>query len=244
MRSAGIPARVVTGYQGGEYNPLGDYWLVRQSDAHAWAEVWLPDEGWRRVDPTAAVAPERIERSLDTAGGLAGAAADFRIPESDLLGRGLRRLRYLFDATNNQWHEWVLSYGPQRQLEFLASLGIDRASWKHMALALLLPGGALLLGIALWMLLRQPAPADPVQRAWLQFCRRLTRHGLARRPGEGPRDFARRVATAQPALASQVNAITDLYVALRYGKPAHLAAGDAARLQRMVRRFPARWRPE
>jgi hypothetical protein len=145
---------------------------------------------------------------------------------------------------NNQWHEWVLSYGPQRQLEFLASLGIDRASWKHMALALLLLSGALLLGIALWMLLRQPAPTDPVQRAWMQFCRRLARCGLARRPGEGPRDFARRVTTARPALASRVNAITSLYIALRYGKPTRLAAGDATRLQHMVRRFSARRRPE
>ncbi len=243
MRSAGIPARVVTGYQGGEYNPLGDYWLVRQSDAHAWAEVWLPDGGWRRVDPTAAVAPERIERSLDPAGGLAGAAAGFRVPGNDLLGRSLRRMRYLLDALNNQWHEWVLSYGPQQQLEFLASLGIAGASWKHMALALLLLIGALLLGIALWMLLRQPAPRDPVQRAWLEFCRRLARHGLARQPGEGPRDYARRVAAARPLLAGRINAITALYIALHYGKRASHASRDAARLQRMVRRFSTWQRP-
>jgi hypothetical protein len=112
-----------------------------------------------------------------------------------------------------------------------------------MALALLLLSGTLLLGIALWMLLRQPAPTDPVQRAWLQFCRRLARCGLVRRPGEGPRDFAGRVTTARPALAGKVNAITGLYIALRYGKPARLAARDAARLQRMVRRFSARRRP-
>jgi transglutaminase-like putative cysteine protease len=240
MRSAGIPARVVTGYQGGEYNPLGDYWLVRQSDAHAWAEVWLPHGGWQRVDPTAAVAPERIERSLDPAVEAAGAAAGFRVTDSDLLGRNLRRLRYLLDAMNNQWHEWVLSYGPQRQLEFLASLGIDRASWKHMALVLLLLTGTLLPGIALWMLLRQPAPRDPVQRAWLQFCKRLARLGLGRRPGEGPSDFARRVVAARPAFAGRVNAIAGLYVALRYGKPASRAARDTARLQHMVRRFSAR----
>jgi transglutaminase-like putative cysteine protease len=243
MRSAGIPARVVTGYQGGEYNPLGDYWLIRQSDAHAWAEVWLPDGGWQRIDPTAAVAPERIEHSLDTAGGAAGAAASFRLPDSDLLGRNLRKLRYLLDAMNNQWHEWVLSYGPQRQLEFLASLGIARASWKHMALALLLLTGLLLLGIALWMLLRQPAARDPVQRAWLQFCRRLARLDLVRRPGEGPRDFASRVTTARPELAGRVNAITELYVALRYGKPSDHPAINATRLQRMVQRFSPRQRP-
>jgi transglutaminase-like putative cysteine protease len=244
MRSAGIPARVVTGYQGGEYNPLGDYWLVRQSDAHAWAEVWLPEEGWRRVDPTAAVAPARIEHSLNPQAGTAGAAAGFRIPESDLLGRNLRRLRYLVDAVNNQWHEWVLSYGPQQQLEFLATLGMEKASWKHMAIALLLLTGTLLLGIALWMLLRQPLSKDPVQRAWLQFCKRVAQHGLVRQPGEGPRDFAHRVATARPALAGRVNAITGLYVALRYGRPTGHPGPATARLQQLVRQFPARWRAE
>jgi hypothetical protein len=145
---------------------------------------------------------------------------------------------------NNQWHEWVLSYGPQRQLEFLASLGIHRASWKHMALALLLLTGLLLLGIAVWMLLRQPAAKDPVQRAWLQFCRRLARLGLARSPGEGPRDFASRVTAARPELAVRVNAITELYVALRYGRPSDHRAIDAIRLQRMVQRFSTRQRPE
>jgi transglutaminase-like putative cysteine protease len=244
MRSAGIPARVVTGYQGGEYNPLGDYWLVRQSDAHAWAEVWLPNGGWQRIDPTAAVAPQRIEHALDTTVGTTGAAAGFRIPDSDLLRRNLRKLRYLLDAVNNQWHKWVLSYGPQRQLELLASLGIDRASWKHMALALLLLTGTLLLGFALWMLLRQTAPQDPVERAWQQFCKRLARHGLVRRPEEGPRDFASRVAAALPMLAGRIHTITGLYIALRYGSPAKRTASHAARLQHMVRRFPSRRWPQ
>jgi hypothetical protein len=83
-----------------------------------------------------------------------------------------------------------------------------------------------------------------VQRTWLQFCRRLARAGLARRPDEGPRDFAGRVATARPALAGQVNAITELYIALRYGRPPQHSAIESARLQRMVRRFSLRQRPE
>jgi hypothetical protein len=96
----------------------------------------------------------------------------------------------------------------------------------------------------MWMLQRQPVPADPVQRAWLQFCKQLARHGLARRPGEGPRDFAYRVGAARPALADRVDTITALYVALRYGKPAGPAARDTVRLQRLVRLFSARQRPE
>jgi len=240
MRSAGIPARVVTGYLGGEYNPLGDYWLVRQSDAHAWAEIWLPDGGWQRIDPTAAVAPERIERTLAADPGRALATAGLQLPESALLARKLRSLRQLLDAMHTRWAEWVLSYGPQRQLEFLAALGLEQASWRDMALALVTLVGGLLLGIALWMLQATPPCPDPVQRAWLQFCRRAARLGMMRSPEEGPRDFAGRVAAAHPAQADSIHAITDLYVRLRYGKATGPAArADLSRLQRLVRRFPA-----
>jgi transglutaminase-like putative cysteine protease len=240
MRSAGIPARIVTGYQGGEYNPLGDYWLIRQSDAHAWAEVWLPDSGWQRVDPTAAVAPERIENPLDPGAQLAGAPARFRLSEHSLLARGWRGLHHALDALNNSWNEWVLSYGPERQLALLAALGISKASWKHLALILVLLLTVLLLGIALWMLVRKPQePADPVLRAWRKFCRRLSRLGIERGPGEGPQDLSRRVSSAHPDLAGQVALISGLYIQLRYGRPAH-GRRRLAQLQRLVRQFPRR----
>jgi len=240
MRSAGIPARVVTGYQGGEYNPLGDYWLIRQSDAHAWAEVWLPDSGWQRVDPTAAVAPERIENPLDPAAQPAGAPARFQVSQRSLLARGWRGLSHALDALNSNWNDWVLSYGLERQLALLAAFGIGKASWKHLALILLLLMGGLLLGIALWMLARQPpAPADPVLRAWRTFCRRLSRLGVERGPAEGPQDLARRAGHRHPALASQVALISSLYIRLRYGKPAHTSR-QLAQLQRLVRQFPRR----
>jgi len=238
MRSAGIPARVVTGYQGGEYNPLGDYWLIRQSDAHAWAEVWLPDSGWRRVDPTAAVAPERIENPLDPGAQLAGAPARFLLSQRGLLARSWRGLSHALDALNNNWNDWVLSYGPERQLALLAAFGIDKASWKHLALILIVLTAGLLLGIALWMLVRQPpAPADPVLRTWRKFCRRLSRLGVQRAPGEGPQDLARRAGHAHPALASQVALISGLYIRLRYGKPVN-GSRQLVQLQRLVRQFP------
>jgi len=237
MRSAGIPARVVTGYQGGEYNPVGDYWLVRQSDAHAWAEIWLPDAGWERIDPTAAVAPERIEQALDPGAQSTGAAVRFMITESGLLARSLRGLRLTLDALNTYWNEWILAYGPQLQLEFLAALGFGTADWQGMALALLVLTSALLLGIAFWMLMRPPSPADPVLHAWRTYCARLARLGVRRRPGEGPRDFSQRTITVRPEIAAQVDAITGLYIRLRYGNPANPAPGIAL-LQRLVRRFP------
>jgi transglutaminase-like putative cysteine protease len=239
MRSAGIPARVVTGYQGGEYNPVGDYWLIRQADAHAWAEVWLPDTGWQRVDPTAAVAPERIEHALDPGRQAAGAPARFRLAETGLLLRGWRQLQFAVDSVNNHWNQWVLSYGPQRQLELLAALGFRQASWREMALTLLLLTGGCLLGIALWMLVRTPAPADPVLQAWQRFCSRLGRLGVQRAPGEGPRDLARRALAARPEVAAQVNAITGLYIALRYGRP-RPDSGKLKQLRQQIRRFPQR----
>lgn len=240
MRSAGIPARIVTGYQGGEHNPLGDYWLVRQSDAHAWAEVWLPKRGWQRVDPTAAVAPERIEHPLDLGLQQAGAPARFLLSERGLLARGWRSLEHALDALNNNWNEWVLSYGPERQLALLAALGMSQASWKHLAVILVVLITVLLLGIALWMLVRKPPePADPVLRAWRMFCRRLSRLGIEHAPGEGPQDLARRASRAYPALAGRVALISDLYIQLRYGKPARGSPG-LAQLQRLVRQFPRR----
>jgi transglutaminase-like putative cysteine protease len=211
---------------------VGDYWLVRQSDAHAWAEVWLTDRGWERVDPTAAVAPERIEYGLSTEDLTAGEPARFRS-----LDRGLLTdLRYTLDALVNYWNFWVVSYGSIRQQELLGALGFERPSWRDMALALLVSVSVLLLGIAAWMFLRRPGPADPVQRAWQRYCKRLARLGLPRRPAEGPCDYASRVRARRPDLARPVHRITELYVLLRYGNPADPATGRNL-LRKLVRQF-------
>src|SRR5690606_12612239 len=109
MRAAGVPARVVTGYQGGEVNPVGNYLIVRRSDAHAWVEVWLEGRGWVRIDPTAAVAPQRIES------GISSLPAAEELPL--LARRDFSLLRQLFlnwDAVNNGWNQWVLGYNKQR----------------------------------------------------------------------------------------------------------------------------------
>jgi protein-glutamine gamma-glutamyltransferase len=237
MRSAGIPARVVTGYQGGEYNPVGDYWLIRQSDAQAWAEIWLPDKGWARVDPTAAVAPERIERALDLEDLPSGAPARFQIGEDSLFSRGWRRLRYSLDAVNSSWDQWVLSYGPELQREVLAALGFNQPTWKTMTVILALLVSALLFGIAGWLLIKKPGPSDPLLRAWRRFCTRVARLGIQRRPSEGPRDFSRRIVAARPELERQVNRITEAFILLRYGRPTD-PAHRLAQLRRLVRRFP------
>jgi transglutaminase-like putative cysteine protease len=236
MRSAGIPARVVTGYQGGEYNTVGEYWRVRQSDAHAWAEVWLPDSGWERVDPTAAVAPERIEHALDLGGAASGEAARFLLLESGWLASSWRSLRYTLDSLNNSWNQWVLTYGPTRQRELLAALGVENAGWKDMILGLLIAISVILAGVAGWMFLRQPRPVDPVLHAWNSFCQRLGRMGMPRKPSEGPRDYVRRVVAFRPELASEVNPIADLYITLRYASPDNMA-GLLSRLKHRIRQF-------
>lgn len=218
LRAAGVPARVVTGYQGGEVNPVDGFMTVRQSDAHAWAEVWLAGRGWVRVDPTAASFPRRIEQNLAAA-----------VPAGDplpLLMRAdlpwLRELRYRWDAIANQWNQWVIGYDPPRQRDLLARFGLDAADWRQMAALLGLAGGGVLLALA-WGLLRPRRRVDAAQVLWLQVTARLARRGLPRRPWEGPQDYARRIAALRPDLAAEITAISALYGDVRYGNVDALA---------------------
>ncbi len=217
MRAAGIPARVVTGYQGGEYNSVGGYLLVRQRDAHAWSEIWLNDRGWMRVDPTAAVAPNRIERGIDQVlpQPTAGIA---RVLEQNLaVQETWKRLREAIDAINNRWNQWVLGYNNHRQVDLMARFGLD-ADWNKLAFWLLGMAGLVFALIGAGMVYEGRRHGDPVQRAYERFCRKLAAAGVSPRRGyEGPFDFARRAARNKPRLASDIERITGLYVSLRYG---------------------------
>lgn len=213
MRAAGIHARVVTGYQGGERNELGDYTIVRQSDAHAWAEVWLPERGWLRIDPTAAISPERVQSGLSAA-----------LPDSAVLpfvariqAPWLLNLRFGLDRLNHNWNQWVLGYDPERQFAFLTRLGMEDVSWQKMATNLLL-GIATLVGIFALILLRKlyVQQTDAVQALYLKFCKKLAKQGVVRATHEGPHDFALRAAQQLPALAAEINEITSHYLNIRY----------------------------
>ena len=213
MRAAGIPARVVTGYLGGEINPVDGYFVVRQSDAHAWSEVWLPGDGWVRVDPTAAVSPLRIER------GLAAAVPDIDRP---LLTRSsfewLKQARYAWDAVGNSWNQWVLGYNPDRQMRFLAQFGVRDISWQNMVIILTAVSAIIILALSLALLFRINARRlDPIQRAYLAYCDAMAKRGAARKFTEGPRDFAARISLQFPELRESAQRISALYVVLRYG---------------------------
>lgn len=232
MRSAGIPARIVTGYLGGEINTVGGYLIVRQADAHAWTEVWLEKEGWVRVDPTAAVSPARVERGI-------GASVSLT-DELPLLMRGdyplLRRARLAWDSAANTWNQWVLGYSVDRQRQFLSRVGLEDATWRSLTVILMAATGLATLVLAIFMLRRlRQRVRDPVKAAYLKFCGKLQRKGIARAPSEGASAYASRVAAARPDLDAAVKTFSDLYVALRYG-PQRTEEG-IGRLQRLVRDF-------
>jgi protein-glutamine gamma-glutamyltransferase len=227
MRAAGIPARALAGYQGGEFNPSGNYLIVRQSDAHAWAEVWLAERGWVRVDPTAAVAPERIEYGASAVRRLARQGAAFGQLPAEAMRRALslnwleglaQNANHLWDAVDTGWNEWVLDYSVERQQQLLRRLGLQTPSPQRMVELLAGLCALLLLGYALYGW-RTPA-RDPVVRAYEKFCRKLARAGLIRASHEGAQDFARRCTQQRPEVAGEVARITLHYVRLRYGAPA------------------------
>jgi transglutaminase-like putative cysteine protease len=213
MRAAGIPARVVTGYQGGEPNETGGYTIVRQADAHAWAEVWLPGRGWVRVDPTAAISPERVQSGLSAAVPDSPALAFFARTQAPWL----LNLRFNLDMLNHQWNQWVLGYNTERQFAFLTRLGMEDVNWQNMAINLLI-GVALLVGLFSLLVLRRlyKRPADPALKLYLRFCRKLARRGTLRAAHEGPQNFAVRATSRHPQHAEAIHQITAHYLALRY----------------------------
>ncbi len=233
MRAAGVPARVVTGFQGGAINPVDDYLAVRDSDAHAWAEVWLgASRGWVRVDPTAAVAPSRVERGI-AAAVPQGSALPLMIRENFAW---LRSLRNSWEALANQWNQWVLGYNPDRQREMLSWLGMEHPSWQSMAMLLFWSIAGVILATGLWLVFRMRRESA-VQRAWLRFCAKLGRVGVERAAHEGPVDYAARAAERLPRRADAIRAIARLYVDLRYGPRADVER--LLELRSLVRGFRA-----
>jgi len=239
MRLGGVPARVVTGYQGGQWNNIGKFLEVKQADAHAWAEIWLAESGWTRIDPTAAVAPERVERGLDVDNQVSAGAIRFNLGDNRVgrTSKGWEKLwqgvRMFGASIDHAWDSWILAYGTENQLQFMQWLGL--LDWR--AIVACLGAGLILLGgILAWLILpKQRVIADPVKRVYQRFLAKLARQGLTPETGEGPQRFAERAALAIPDQAESLGLITRLYVKLRY-EPSH-GPNDLKHFQRLVNAF-------
>jgi transglutaminase-like putative cysteine protease len=233
MRAGGVPARVVTGYLGGQWNPFGHYLLVRQADAHAWAEVWLEGRGWTHVDPTAVVAPGRLSEGFDplTAAGMDGE-------------RPLRAAPWIlgtvqaWQAMNAWWQDQFVSFNFAKQLGLLSWLGLPGNDWRAIAL-LLAAGGALWSVLIAWRLAPRVARprADALGKTWQELERFLRRRVAARSPSEGPIAYAERIAAQAPALAGQLKPLAWRYARLRYGTGC--SASQLQQFRRAVRVFRA-----
>ncbi len=233
MRAAGIPARIVTGYQGGEINAVGNYLIVRQSDAHAWVEVWLEDRGWVRIDPTAAVSPDRIEGGLDRA--LSDSEALFRIGQRNPL---ISQLLFRWDSLQYGWNKWVLQYNRERQMGLMRRLGLGIRSWGDLILTLVGSLGLLVgvyIAIALWR--GRPVPRTAEQRALERLLKRLKRRGYPKKRAEDLRDYLQRLHRAGVA-DKELESLLESFQRLRYapGQP------DRRHVEQLLQRA-RRWKP-
>ncbi len=210
MRAMDIPARVATGYQGGERNPVDGIFTVRAADAHAWAEVWLTGRGWVRVDPTAAVAPERVEQSVRQ--------ARAQRERSEKAPEGWREhWRFQLDAWSNTWNQWVLNYDQKRQKQLLAKIGLRFDDWTELLGIMAIFLVAVLAAIAA-LTLRPRRPKDPLERSYQQLLHKLERLGVNRQNRDTPLSLQMR---ALPLLPQQrdregLERIVRRYNKLRY----------------------------
>ena len=221
MRLAGTPARVVVGYLGGEYNDLGRFFLVRQADTHAWCEVWLPDSGWTRVDPTSAVAPGRASLDLNSFLERRIASGEMETRRSAFVTQLTRsaiftNIRLAWEALNYEWDARVLGFDADTQESLLASVGIAKRGPFLLIAETLVIAAALLVIYAGWMQLRSRSRVDRVKALYKRFCREAARLGVRRSPWEGPSDFSKRAAQLLPKESERIRQISDTYIALRY----------------------------
>ncbi|HLP60366.1 MAG TPA: DUF3488 and transglutaminase-like domain-containing protein [Candidatus Deferrimicrobium sp.] len=226
MRAAGVPARMVIGFQGGEINTVGGYLVVRQSDAHAWSEVWLEDKGWQRVDPTAAAAPERVEFGAEMSRALLAMGSLGDGDRSEAIQRAMRRgffyrmsrfFKDHWDNINIKWEVWIMSYDRFRQRDFLRGIGLENVGrWSlYVVLIIIIPALVFLISL---LLKRQTTATDPLIKWYRRFYGKTARKGIRPAPWEGPLDFQLRAVDAFPRKAKKIREITDLYINLRYGR--------------------------
>jgi protein-glutamine gamma-glutamyltransferase len=230
MRALDVPARVVTGYQGAEQNPVDNYWVVKQADAHAWAEVWIDKKGWVRVDPTSAIAPERIEK------GVQGARFAELNPLKNKKSGWLEKFKQKADAVTNSWNQWVLNYDRNSQKRLLEKLGFDLDEWREIA-GLFAGILGILIGIAALITLRPQLPKDPVERVWRALTDKLENRGLQRLPHETSLQWSTRIRPElMPEERRRFEVICRRYNLLRY-EASEVKRKDVRHLRVLVKQF-------
>jgi transglutaminase-like putative cysteine protease len=219
-RAAGLPARIVVGYQGGEYNQLAEFILVRESDAHAWAEVWLPGRGWNRIDPTSFVAPIRIEQGIRQIHPELYVNPLWDIQGLNWMYSAWTQVSMAWDALNYSWREWVVGYSNRQQSSLFSALGLTADIRDFLPQLILIALGTFLtfmLFLALVLHFSRPAKQDPVQTLYLRFQKKLKKAGIHPLAYEGPLDLANRAGKTRPDLDAKIQYIISLFIAQRFG---------------------------
>jgi protein-glutamine gamma-glutamyltransferase len=220
MRLAGVPARVVLGYLGGEFNEMGHFYLVRQSDTHAWCEVWLPRTGWTRVDLTNVVAPERINSGFETFLERSARVGEMSPGFTRTFARQpfFAKIRVTWQTLNYAWDSRVLGFDAEAQEALTNQIGLpDLRPVSLLLLSAIIAAGFVVI-LAIWMQLQTRAYPDPIQSLYARFCAKAARLGAPRDPSEGPVDFARRAGRVLPRESERIATISNFYVGLRYGR--------------------------
>ncbi len=217
MRVGQVPARVVTGYQGGELNKVGNFLDIKQAHAHAWAEVWLERQGWVRIDPTAAIAPERIEQDINIDQQIASGMLSYAsATDSQAAFSWLKQTRQFWGNVDYNWQRWVINYDTDNQSRFLSAFGIkDMTTMVYWMAGIV---SVLTAFLSAWLFYSQKKPRDPVLANYQRFCNKIAQQGLSRDEGEGVIAFAERIKLKLPEHAQNIDDITALFIQLRYGK--------------------------
>lgn len=238
MRAAGLPARIVGGYQGGRWNALGGFFTVRQSDAHVWCELWMQEKGWVRVDPTFVVAPERIDHGLEQALAEAWLPGFLSRNDDEWLTRWMDMMQMTWEAVNIRWNMWFMGFSAEDQLALMKRLGISMGRQGGWIVVMILPSLFIVVFILTGRLARRarkPSFEDRALKIYSRFLKKTARAGLPKAPHQGPLAYAGWVSRKAPELKGDVERITGLYIGLRYGRE----AGNFAlkQLHGLVRRF-------
>lgn len=244
MRWAGIPARIVVGYQGGKLNNAGNYLEVRYSDAHAWSEVFINDQ-WQRVDPTAAIHPERIEFGMDAllelwdgnnlSNNTGKSLSDLLNPTGSALY--LQKMRDSWDNISYQWNNWVVNYDKDKQLELLEKLGLKHKNSLVMLVCIVVISIIGFMLFYIWQIIPKPVKLEEIQKVYFQFSSKFSKHGVDKLDSDTPFEFEQKAITKLPEYTEQIRAIMSTYQALRYGRPDDENAEQLTNFKQQVKQF-------